>query len=110
MCPVREPEPSRSVPLVLMDAPDDGICEEAGWVEIRPAGWDRDVQVQEARKLIAPFWVGDDGEVGAEPVGAPTVVTLSPDPEWVEDGESNPMWDSYDPPGPGARNFWRFDV
>lgn len=90
----------RPAAMVLLDSPNDGVCEFLGWVEAI-------IGEEAARSLLAPFCCDEDGETGVRPSGQATRVLLSPD--GPVDDEST-LWDTYDPPGPDARWFWQFNA
>lgn len=85
-------------PIVLLDSPEDGYCEETGWVEAT-------VDQERARDLLAEFRTSEDGdETPFRPVGAVTPVKLVPasDPaKWGDDPESE-FWCERDKLGPMA--------
>lgn len=59
----------RQWPLVLIDQPDDGYCEERGWVEAI-------VDEDEARDTLAEFCADDEGNDPHRPTGPITLVYL----------------------------------
>lgn len=91
-----------SVPIVLIDAPDDDACEEAGWVETT-------VSESEARDLLAPLCCDAEGERPHRPnFGAATRVWLRPRVRTdVGGGEPAEDWADAVEGEPNAREFWK---
>lgn len=86
-----------TAPLVLIDQPDDGYCEERGWVEAI-------VSEDEACALLAEF-VGDDPP--QRPLGPVTKVTLrlrNPAAHYEEQ-----RWTPCASSAKTGREFWQVD-
>lgn len=87
--------------MVLMDQPEDAMCEERGWVEAT-------VGEDEARDLLAPFCVGEDDDEPVRPCGEAKRVWLrvtEPGPHADED-----RWYACEQGDEGAREFYEFDA
>jgi hypothetical protein len=89
-------------PLVLLDEPEDLICERTGWVEAT-------VSVAMARELLMPYCVDSkSGDNPARPCGEPKRV-------WLHVAEPGPYpdedrWTICEPDAKGAREFYAFDT
>jgi hypothetical protein len=84
---------------ILLDSPDDGICESHGWVTT-------DTSVEEARNALREFCLDEDDEPGYLPQGDPTRVWLAPDGGSPE----AEYWVKAESTATGAREFYEFDV
>jgi hypothetical protein len=86
--------------IVLMDAPDDGYCENFGWVEAT-------VPEADAGQMLAGLCMDEDGNTGEHvyPRVAPTRVWLRSDGH-----DEAERWTKCDPTDDGAREFYEFDV
>jgi hypothetical protein len=89
----------RTEPLVLLDQPDDEMCEEHGWIEAT-------VSPDAARDLLIPFVYDEDGK-SARPVGEARRVWLRACYPCHPDEQ---RWFACEPTDLGAREFFAFDV
>jgi hypothetical protein len=83
-------------PIILLDEPDDGLCDAHGWVST-------DASEEDARGLLEQFCMDEDGSTPARPVGPAKRVWLEPDA-----GGMN--WDSDITDDSRAVEFWQFDA
>jgi hypothetical protein len=86
-------------PIVLLDQPDDYLCEERGWVST-------DATEDEARDLLIASCYAEDGRTNARPVGTPKRVWLKPDDKPDEDER----WHRCEAADEGALEFYEFDA
>lgn len=89
--------------LILLDSPDEGYCEEFGWVTT-------DVSEEDARFLLKEFCVDVDGDPPHVPQGPAQKVFLAPieksEPDWPEEWR----WFVVEEDHPEALEFWQIDV
>lgn len=88
-----------SAPIVLLDSPDDELCEARGWVETT-------ARVDAARDALIPFVFDDNGQ-SARPIGKPKRVWLAPE---AADYADEARWTEAAPDAAGALEFFEFDV
>jgi hypothetical protein len=86
-------------PLILLDAPEDELCVERGWVAT-------DTPEERARDLLKPYIEDEDG-FEVRPAGPPARVWMKPEPSRVPNEE---QWVVCDAADEGAVEFWEFDV
>lgn len=86
-------------PVLLLDDPDEEVCDELGWVETT-------VSEDEARDALVEFVFDEDGRP-ARPIGAAKRVRLVPG-----DGDYaiGALWVPARPDDPNALEFYEFDV
>jgi hypothetical protein len=91
----------QDAPILLLDNPEDGGCDEQGWVRA-------DVAQNAARDLLAEFCVDADGHSPARPTAEAVRVTLAlvDASAHVEDQR----WLACDETAAGAVAYWEFDV
>lgn len=82
--------------MILLDQPEDELCEGRGWVETS-------VGEDEARDLLAPYCFDEDDKNPWRPdVGPATRVWLKPENPGPDEG----LWHPAEPGEPGAVEFW----
>lgn len=87
--------------MVLLDQPEDAMCEERGWVEAI-------VSEDAARDLLVEFCVGEDGDDPVRPCGEAKRVWLRvTEPGRYPDED---RWHACEPTDEGAREFYEFDA
>lgn len=89
------------VSILLIDQPEEGYCEERGWVSCNSP-------MDEARLLLQTYCCDEDGRCPARPIGEPRRVWLrSSNPEVDFDEQ---RWDPCEAEDGGAVEFWEFDA
>lgn len=93
--------PSSGIPQVLVDQPDDGYCENVGWVEAS-------VSEREAREQLAEFCCDEDGNTPFTPTGPAERVLMrltNPKADWEYQ-----RWVRCTARAKGAVEFWEVVV
>lgn len=86
--------------MVLLDRPEDGMCEERGWVEATAS---EDL----ARDLLAPFCFDED-DAPVRPCGEAKRVWLRPTN--VSPYPDEDRWEVCESTDEGAQEFYEFDT
>lgn len=88
-----------AAPIVLLDNPEEELCDERGWVEATS-------RLDAARDALVEFVFDDEGQT-ARPVGEPKRVWLAPE---AADYVDEARWTVVEEGTPGAVEFFEFDV